>query len=71
MTDFGARLKHFRERAGLSQAQLGAAIGVGQSAVANWECGDPPRHNNMEAAIRACGVDWIVFWATTVEARAD
>lgn len=36
-SDFGKRLVAARERAGLSQAQLGAALGLSQRAIAHWE----------------------------------
>ena len=34
------RIRTARTRAGLSQAQMAGALGVGRSAVANWECAD-------------------------------
>lgn len=34
-----ARIRRLRTQAGLSQAELAAALGVGRSAVANWEAG--------------------------------
>ena len=34
---FGQRLKHAREKAGLTQAELGTRLGVSQRAVAHWE----------------------------------
>lgn len=36
---FGALLASKREAAGLTQAQLAAAIGTGRTAIANWETG--------------------------------
>ncbi len=35
--EFGKRLRQARERAGLSQAELGAKPGLSQRAVAHWE----------------------------------
>lgn len=36
-------VKEIRARLGLTQAQLGEAVGVDQSTVSNWENGSPPR----------------------------
>lgn len=36
-------VKAIRASLGLTQAQLGAAIGVDQSTVSNWEKGNAPR----------------------------
>lgn len=33
----GAKIRQFREQAGLTQKQLAEAVGVDQSAVARWE----------------------------------
>lgn len=32
-----------RKHLGMTQAQLGAAVGVDQSTISNWEKGTPPR----------------------------
>lgn len=37
--EFGARLRHWRRRAGLTQAQLGAGIGYDHTAVSKIEHG--------------------------------
>lgn len=36
-------VKAIRAHLGLTQAQLGEAVGVDQSTVSNWENGSPPR----------------------------
>jgi DNA-binding XRE family transcriptional regulator len=36
---FAVNLQRLRKHAGLTQAEVGEAIGVGQSAVSNWETG--------------------------------
>lgn len=36
-------VKAIRAQLGLTQAQLGDAVGVDQSTVSNWENGSPPR----------------------------
>lgn len=42
----GAKIRQFREQAGLTQKQLAEAVGVDQSAVARWE----NEENNPTAA---------------------
>lgn len=39
LSRFGDRVRHYRERASLTQAQLAAAIGISRSSVANMEAG--------------------------------
>lgn len=41
--DTALDIKAIRSRLGLTQAQLGEAVGVDQSTVSNWENGSPPR----------------------------
>lgn len=36
-------IREIRTRLGMTQAQLGDAIGVDQSTISNWENGSPPR----------------------------
>ena len=50
--DFGVHLKRLRKRAGLSQAELGHAIGRGQSAISGFETGEmrPSAENIAELA---------------------
>jgi transcriptional regulator with XRE-family HTH domain len=38
-TTFPARLKELRERAGLTQAELAAAVGTSQGNLSDWESG--------------------------------
>lgn len=53
----GAKIKVLREQKNLTQAQLGAIIGVGQSTIAMYECGrlTPPARNIMRLG-QALGV---------------
>ena len=45
----GQRIKIAREKSGLSQMQLGKAVGRSQSTVAEWETGGTdPRRNIVE-----------------------
>ena len=56
-SEFGQRLRQARERAGLSQAELGTKLGVSQRAVAHWErrhCSLYPEQ--LEGLARALGV---------------
>lgn len=39
MNTFAARLKHYREGAGLTQSQLASLAQTSQSAIGNWEAG--------------------------------
>jgi transcriptional regulator with XRE-family HTH domain len=50
----GARLKHLREAAELSQAKLAAAAGVSPRTVQNWEYGK--RTFDIESAVRLADV---------------
>jgi transcriptional regulator with XRE-family HTH domain len=40
MKSFAERLKHLRKQKGLTQKQLGEALGIGQTAIANYEQGN-------------------------------
>ena len=40
MKSFAERLKHLRKQRGLTQKQLGEALGIGQTAIANYEQGN-------------------------------
>lgn len=44
----GAKIRQYRERAGLTQKELAAAVGVDPSAVSYWENGQTaPTMNNL------------------------
>jgi len=54
----GDLVRDVRREAGLSQAQLAAALGTTQSAVSRWERGhDTPRADTLAAILRACGYE--------------
>jgi uncharacterized protein len=56
--DIGAVVRDARRSAGLSQAELAAAVGTTQSAVSRWERGhDVPRADTLVAILRACGYE--------------
>jgi transcriptional regulator with XRE-family HTH domain len=56
-TSFAGRLRAHRERAGLSQAELAAMIGVSQTAIGQWERSTTvPRGRNVNALAVALGV---------------
>lgn len=61
--NFAARSRLARRQAGLSQAALAVRIGVGRSAVSNWEigAGTMPTVENIAAFAVAAGVafEWI------------
>ena len=58
-----ARIRRARRRAGMSQAQLAAAVNVRRSAVSNWEsiADVHPTMTNLAAIAHACNVslDWL------------
>lgn len=51
------RLRHERERLGLTQPQLGQIVGVGKTTVLNWEKGASDPGAVQMAALAAAGVD--------------
>lgn len=57
------RIRHARRLAGMTQARLADAIGVGASAVAQWELpnGTSPTAEHMERIATMCGVsfEWL------------
>lgn len=62
--DLAARIRWWRERAGLKGIELAAACDVTPSAVSRWEGGSAAPAQKMLAAIAAaCGVDLTTFWA--------
>lgn len=65
----GANLRRFRKRSGLSQARLGAAVGVSGQVVLNWEKGVTPIPGaDLFAVADALGVD---VWDLRGEASGD
>ena len=57
---FGRRLKECRELIGMSQEELAAIVGVEKSHVAR-----------IERGTRACSIDLLVIFATTLHASID
>lgn len=58
------RITTVRERAGWSQTQLAAEVGVSRGAVAQWEVGktEPSASNLREIAVKAAvGFDWLAI----------
>jgi transcriptional regulator with XRE-family HTH domain len=57
-SDLGVVIRDARRRAGLSQAELAAALGTTQSVISRWERGhDTPRADTLVAILRACGYE--------------
>lgn len=52
-TSWGQRLRDRREAAGLTQAELAEAVGVGQAAVSRWEAGSTAPSVRLLPAIEA------------------
>lgn len=59
-TAVGARIRQVRLGLGLTQRELGEAVGVGQAAVSCWEHGR-----------RSITVDWLVLVAQALEVRCS
>ncbi|HQY49973.1 MAG TPA: helix-turn-helix transcriptional regulator [Thermomonas sp.] len=59
----GQRIQQARARKKLCQADLARMLGVGRSAVANWEggsCARPTLENLTKIALATdCGIDWL------------
>lgn len=56
-------IKTLREKKGISQKELAAALNVGQSTVSTWETGEgTPTHKNLIklAAVLGCTINDIV-----------
>lgn len=55
---FGERLHALREAAGLTLAQIGAAVGVSEATIARYESGDirNPKQDRVSALAQALGV---------------
>ena len=70
----GERIKSARKQCGLSQADLGKAVGRSQSAVAEWETGDTePRRNIVEKIAEALGVSamWLEIGGVGEDGRGE
>ena len=52
---FGERMRHARERAGLSKAQLARELGISSQSVANWE----NRISEPRSEQRDIALDWV------------
>lgn len=53
----GSRIKHYRKAAGMTQAQLGKAVGIGESAVRNYEREiRTPKQETVDAMAEAMGI---------------
>ena len=51
-------MKEARRRAGLTQAELAALLGTGQSTIVRWERGQrSPSFDTVTRAIRTCGLE--------------
>lgn len=61
----GSRIKQARQAAGISQAELAAAMGITRSACSQWESneGTGPRRERLEALAAELGVSY--QWLTT------
>jgi transcriptional regulator with XRE-family HTH domain len=58
-TGLGKRIAAAREKAGLSQTELGKAFGLTRSAVSQWESeGTEPTPANLRAIAMRCDVDY-------------
>jgi transcriptional regulator with XRE-family HTH domain len=65
--EIAARIRYFRQRAGLRAARLAEACGVTPGSVSEWESGNTePTHENLARVARACGVDLAEFWAAPI-----
>lgn len=69
------RIRLARRHAGLSQAALGAAVGVQRSAVSHWEASDGkhPSVNHLRAVALATGVqfEWLATGRGLMRQSAD
>lgn len=67
----GTRIRVARRRAGISQVDLAAQVGVGRSAVANWESAQSqtaPSAERLQGIAMATGVSY--EWLATGRGRA-
>ena len=71
-SDLRDRLRYWRSRAGLTQKQLAAAIGIDAASITRWQQGDVvPTTTRLLQVAEACGVDMVTFWGPMPEAPAD
>jgi transcriptional regulator with XRE-family HTH domain len=56
MSELKDRLREAREAAGLTQAQLGELVGVGQGQISKLERGERKKSTNLVEMAQACGV---------------
>lgn len=75
MKSDAARIRLARRAAELTQAEVAAAIGVGRSAVAQWECaqGSRPSTAHLEALAKSlrCSFEWLATGRGQRELRFD
>ncbi len=68
MDGFGAKLKEFRETAGLSQRQLAAKAALSQKGISQWEAGTrEPTWAAVQKLAAALGVTCEAFTAAEPE----
>lgn len=69
------RIRAARVKAGLSQAQMAKALGVGRSAVANWECADrvSPHSSRLAhiALLTQVSYEWLATGRGTSELKQE
>ena len=65
------RITYWRQRAGLTKAQLAAACGITDVAVIQWESGaTSPKSGRLKAIAAACGVDLRMFFSDPAPDRS-
>lgn len=69
-SEFGRRLRFFRDRAGLTQAQLADRLGVHELTVCRWETSETfqPRMSRLASIMDAIGVEPGLFWGMRIDA---
>lgn len=78
MSHIGARIRHRRIELGFTQKELADAIGVGQSAVVQWESTNPnnrtepkPKHYPLIASKLDVPMEWLVAGKGSVISEGD